>query len=176
MGPCRAPSCAGSAESWNGWVEKDLKDHLIPAPLPWAGIPSTRPGCSGSHPAWPWALQEGDFCAIEQIICLTCHIYSSEYSWVTIKIIILWENWKVMGKFSTCPRRLKFIFSEALVAILFAIWTEVFFSFGTVCVLSCAVMHQSGWFSWCSVYEEAQLWQILPALKVFQNYMLQTLV
>lgn len=32
MGPCRAPSCAGSAKPWNGCVEKDLKDHLIPDP------------------------------------------------------------------------------------------------------------------------------------------------
>ena len=38
------------------WVGRDLKDHLVPTPLPWAGTPSTRPGCSKSHPAWPWTL------------------------------------------------------------------------------------------------------------------------
>jgi len=27
-------------------VGGDLKDHLVPTPLPWAGAPSTRPGCS----------------------------------------------------------------------------------------------------------------------------------
>ena len=26
------------------WVGRDLKDHLVPTPLPWAGTPSTRPG------------------------------------------------------------------------------------------------------------------------------------
>jgi len=30
------------------WVGRDLKDHLIPTPLAWAGTSSTRPGCSGS--------------------------------------------------------------------------------------------------------------------------------
>ena len=24
------------------WIGKDLKDHLVPTPLPWAGTPSTR--------------------------------------------------------------------------------------------------------------------------------------
>jgi len=38
------------------WVGRDLKDHLIPTPLPWAGTPSTRPGCSEPHPTWPWTL------------------------------------------------------------------------------------------------------------------------
>lgn len=27
------------------WEEKDLKNHVVPASLPWAGILSTRPGC-----------------------------------------------------------------------------------------------------------------------------------
>jgi len=26
-------------------VGGDLKDHLVPTPLPWAGTPSTRQGC-----------------------------------------------------------------------------------------------------------------------------------
>ena len=38
------------------WVVRDLKDHIIPAPLPWGGMPSTRPGCSKPHPTWPWTL------------------------------------------------------------------------------------------------------------------------
>jgi len=36
------------------WVRRDLIDHLVPTPLPWAGTPSTRPGCSKPHPVWPW--------------------------------------------------------------------------------------------------------------------------
>jgi len=38
------------------WVGRDLVGHLVPIPLPWAGTPSTRPGCSKPHPAWPSAL------------------------------------------------------------------------------------------------------------------------
>lgn len=28
------------------WVERELKGYLVPNPLPWAGLPSTRPGFS----------------------------------------------------------------------------------------------------------------------------------
>ncbi|KAK4827563.1 hypothetical protein QYF61_019187 [Mycteria americana] len=28
-------------------------------PLPWAGTPSTRPGCSKPHPTWPWNTSRG---------------------------------------------------------------------------------------------------------------------
>ena len=38
------------------WVGRDLKGHLVPIPLPWAGTPSTRPGCSKPHPASPGIL------------------------------------------------------------------------------------------------------------------------
>jgi len=38
------------------WVGRDLKDHAVPAPVPWAGTPSTRPGCSKPHPTWSWTL------------------------------------------------------------------------------------------------------------------------
>jgi len=37
-------------------VGRDLKDHRVPSPLPWAGTSSTRPGCSELHPTWPWTL------------------------------------------------------------------------------------------------------------------------
>ena len=35
------------------WVGRDLKGHLIPNCLPWAGTPSTRPDCSKPHLVWP---------------------------------------------------------------------------------------------------------------------------
>jgi len=38
------------------WIGRELTDHLVPTPLPWAGTPSTRPGCSKPCPAWPWTL------------------------------------------------------------------------------------------------------------------------
>ena len=31
------------------WIGRDLKDHLVPNSLPWAGTPSTRPNCSESY-------------------------------------------------------------------------------------------------------------------------------
>ena len=38
------------------WDGRDLKDHLVPAALPWARTPSTRPGCSKPLPTRPWTL------------------------------------------------------------------------------------------------------------------------
>lgn len=32
------------------WIGRDLKDHIIPPPLPWEGTPYTRPGCSKPPP------------------------------------------------------------------------------------------------------------------------------
>ena len=40
------------------WVEKDHNDHLVSTPLQCAGSPTTRPGCPGPHPAWPWMPPE----------------------------------------------------------------------------------------------------------------------
>ncbi|NXN61757.1 TCP4 polymerase, partial [Rynchops niger] len=34
------------------WVGRDLKDHLVPSPLPWAGTPPTRPGISLNPEQW----------------------------------------------------------------------------------------------------------------------------
>ena len=57
---CCAKAVIGNSEDDNSgethrivWVGRDLKDHLVPTPSPWAGTPSTRPGCSKPHPAWP---------------------------------------------------------------------------------------------------------------------------
>ena len=47
------------------WVGSDFKDHLVPTPLPWAGTPSARPGCSKLHPTWPWTLP-----GMEPIACV----------------------------------------------------------------------------------------------------------
>lgn len=48
---------------WFGLGLRDLKDHLVPTPLPWAGKSSARPGCSKLRPTWPWTLsgmEQGD--------------------------------------------------------------------------------------------------------------------
>jgi len=37
------------------WVERDIKAHPVPAPMPWAGLPPTSSGCPGPHPTWPGA-------------------------------------------------------------------------------------------------------------------------
>lgn len=39
-------------------LEGTLKDHLAPNALPWAEIPSRRPGRSKPHPTWPSALSD----------------------------------------------------------------------------------------------------------------------
>jgi len=41
------------------WVGRDLKEHLVQTPLPWAGTPSTTPCCPKPHPAWPWCHVKG---------------------------------------------------------------------------------------------------------------------
>ena len=38
------------------WVGRDLKDHLVPPPLPRTRTPSTRLGCSKPHPTWLWII------------------------------------------------------------------------------------------------------------------------
>jgi len=43
-------------ESYNHrtvWLGRNLKDHLVPTLLPWAGTPSTRSDCSKPRPTWP---------------------------------------------------------------------------------------------------------------------------
>ena len=56
------------------WVGGDLKDHLVPTSLPWAGTP----GCSNLHPAWPWALPgRGQ----PQLLWATCSSVSSPSWW-----------------------------------------------------------------------------------------------
>jgi len=43
--------CASSSQNHRiVWARRDFTDHLVPTPLPWAGTPSTRPGCSKPHP------------------------------------------------------------------------------------------------------------------------------
>jgi len=39
------------------WDGRDVKDHLVPTPVPWWGTASTRPDRSKLHPTWPWKLQ-----------------------------------------------------------------------------------------------------------------------
>lgn len=38
------------------WLWRDLKDHLVPAPLQWAGASSPKPTWLKPHPAWPAAF------------------------------------------------------------------------------------------------------------------------
>jgi len=38
------------------WIGKDLGDHLLPIPQPWAGTISTRSGCSKHRQTWPWTI------------------------------------------------------------------------------------------------------------------------
>ena len=59
-------------------VGRDLKAHLVPTPLPSAGTPSTRPGCSELHPAWPWTLPGRGH---PQLLWATCSSVSPPSWW-----------------------------------------------------------------------------------------------
>jgi len=70
-----------SPESWNcrmARVERDLKDHLVPTLLPWAGTSSTRPGCSQLHSTWPWTLPGRGY---PQLLWATCSSVSPPSWW-----------------------------------------------------------------------------------------------
>lgn len=43
------------------WVKRDLKDHLLPTLLLWAGIPSTKKDCSKCPSTCPVSLAEGNY-------------------------------------------------------------------------------------------------------------------
>ena len=60
------------------WVGRDLKHHLVPTPLPWAGTLSTRPGCSELHPTWPWTLPGRGH---PQLLWATCSSISPPSWW-----------------------------------------------------------------------------------------------
>jgi len=64
-------------------VGRDLKDHLVPTPLPWAS--STRPGCSELHPTWPWTLPGRGH---PQLLWATC-ASASPPSWWRISTLYL---------------------------------------------------------------------------------------
>lgn len=52
-----------------------VKAHLVPAPLPRAGTPSTRPGFPKPHPTWPWTFP-GVSCFTDSVD--VCCLYASE--------------------------------------------------------------------------------------------------
>ena len=70
-----------SMESWNHrmvWVARDIKEYLVPAPLPWAGTSSSRPGCSKLRPTWPGTLPER---GQPQLLWATCFSISPPSWW-----------------------------------------------------------------------------------------------
>jgi len=59
-------------------VGRDLKDHPVSTPLPWAGTPYTRRGCSELHPTWTWTLPgRGQ----SQLLWATCSSVSPPSRW-----------------------------------------------------------------------------------------------
>jgi len=52
------------------WVERDLKDHLVPtSPAVGNNTPSTRAGCSKPPPTWAWTLPGKEH---PQLLWATC--------------------------------------------------------------------------------------------------------
>jgi len=61
------------------WVGKDLIDHLVPTPLPWAGKPSTKTGCSKLCPTWPNLDFSGILAPTSQVTCtVLCKVETQE--------------------------------------------------------------------------------------------------
>jgi len=63
---------------WSGLEGTSKKDHLVPTPLPWAGIPSTRTGCSKPCPTWSWTLPGREH---PQLLWATCSSASPPSDW-----------------------------------------------------------------------------------------------
>jgi len=81
------------------WVGRDLNDHLVPTPLPWAGTSSTRPGCLELHPTWPWNDDDGARLIIEVCGRRRSHqtetqqvLSCSEAYFLTLKKMKHWEG------------------------------------------------------------------------------------
>jgi len=66
----------------------DLIDHLVPTPLPWAGTPSSRRGCSKPHSTWPQSLSAFLFQAV------TWHREIAVWEWGTTGKIGYLSLWK----------------------------------------------------------------------------------
>jgi len=75
----------GSENKRMVWVGRDLKDCLVPTPLPWAGTSSTRPRCSKHHPTWPWALPGRGH---PQLLSATCSSASPPSWWRTSSLYL----------------------------------------------------------------------------------------
>lgn len=55
----------------------DLKDHLVPIPLLWTGVPPIRPDCPGPHPALSCTLPGA---GLPQLLWAAC-AHASPHSW-----------------------------------------------------------------------------------------------
>lgn len=58
-------------------VGRDIRAHPVPMPLPQAGTPCPRPGCSDHHPTRPWTLPGVGH---PQILWTTCSVPHCSHS------------------------------------------------------------------------------------------------
>jgi len=73
-----SPSPVRSQNHRMVWVGRDLKEHLVPTPLPRAVTSSPRPGCSELHPTRPLTLPGRGH---PQLLWATCSSVSPPSCW-----------------------------------------------------------------------------------------------
>ena len=86
------------------WVRRDLIDYLVPTPLPWAGIPSTRSSCSNPHPTWPWTLPgRGSHSSSGESVPVPHYPHDKKFVPCLICNLNLPSHFKTSCLITTCP-------------------------------------------------------------------------
>ena len=68
------------------WVGRDLRDHLVPTPLPWTRLPTTMSGtrsCPRPHSAWPWAPPWMGHPQLLWVACRLLWTHGCKQSWTS---------------------------------------------------------------------------------------------
>ena len=85
---------------------RNLKDHLVPTPLPWAGTLSTIPGCSKPCPSCPWTLPG---IGQPQVLWTIC----ARASWA-FRALLHWNKNPFRGCDGLCPTQPKRSYNRTL--------------------------------------------------------------
>lgn len=107
------------------WAGIDIRDHLVPTFLPWAGKPSTRLGCLKIHPTWPethpgMELNKLCQCLITltaKNVFLISNLYPSSFIFKLLPLVLPWcAQAKIHSPFFINPplSTFKFTFTTSL--------------------------------------------------------------
>lgn len=85
------------------WVGSDLKDHLIPIPLQWAGTPSTTSGCSKPHPTWSYFQGSGSMSQVVSSFSQRyIYMYPLSFKWLYVKACSIRKIMETNNILQTC--------------------------------------------------------------------------